>query len=394
MNIDFDALRDPDAPVPGARERAGVDARARRLRARARMNRLALSSVSVVAVVALAFGIVASRRDTGPHVIVEGPSGASTTMPTPTTTTPLATQSAPAVSASWVSPSHGWALERDGTVVETTDGGVTWARVGSLKTNLAGTRMRFDDAEHGFVFDQRRLFTTSDGGASWVHASYPVSQAFDFGVARGTVYTVGFDNSTTGFHIWSSPAAHMSWKEDPLSIQPGAGPVASFQFVFSGNVGWLLYVDRVDIASARLTSAGRWVPWETPPCASAGGSGFLAASSAADLVASCQEGVWTGPRITNGIYFSHDGGQTFTRGDAPNFGLVASPNGSTAVVPGSAGVERTTDGGATWQGVFDYGGSAVDLGFTTSTQGFIVFENGTMLMTHDAGATWQEETIP
>jgi hypothetical protein len=71
--FDFDALRDPDAPIPGSRERAGVDARARHLRARARMNRLALSSVSVVAVVALVLGIVASQRNNGPEISVQGP---------------------------------------------------------------------------------------------------------------------------------------------------------------------------------------------------------------------------------------------------------------------------------------------------------------------------------
>jgi len=85
---------------------------------------------------------------------------------------------------------------------------------------------------------------------------------------------------------------------------------------------------------------------------------------------------------------------TFARHDAPDSGLVATPTAATAIVTGTAGVQRTTDGGASWQGVFDFGGSAPDLGFTTPTQGFIVFSNGTMLMTHDAGATWQKVTLP
>lgn len=638
MNIDFDSLRDPEAPIPGTHHRAAVDARARRLRARARMNRLAVSSVSVVAVVALVSGIVASQRNNGPKVIVEGPSGTVggsianrfvpptstengiTTVPvtlpdgeattlsypqelqiaqlgfagqigvnwpvdtgdphccgrqviitydtiehaygnatpitvyrgangedvpyfhsptnsaldylvfqfgpwlvqvydvahtgdheirmtddqratwarsltgtaddngylvlhaaaplsiatgfdggfgggqgnhvelaaqyyctgpsadtsahrrfsnsdgthgvawcvgtdmhvtatgsqsfvdgadhglqvseltgptaTNTTTTEPVAPASPAVSASFVSPDHGWVLQRSGDIVETTDGGATWTRVGSLHANLAETHMRFADAQHGFVFDQRRLFATSDGGATWTHASFPVSQAFDFDVSRGTVYTVGFDDATSGFHIWSSPADHLSWTEDPLSIQPGAGPVASFQFVFSGDAGWLLYVDRVVISGARLTSTGRWGPWATPPCAGAGGGGYLAASTPNELVASCEEGVWTGPRVTHGIYFSHDGGVTFQRHDAPQSGPVATPNASIAIVAGGAGVQRTTDGGATWQGVFDAPFRARDLGFTTPTQGFVVFTNGEMLMTHDAGATWQKVTLP
>jgi hypothetical protein len=73
--FDFDALRDPVPPLPDAGRRAAVDARARSLRARSGVNRLALSSVSVVAVVALVLGVVASQHDdNGPQVIVGGPS--------------------------------------------------------------------------------------------------------------------------------------------------------------------------------------------------------------------------------------------------------------------------------------------------------------------------------
>jgi len=65
-----------------------------------------------------------------------------------------------------------------------------------------------------------------------------------------------------------------------------------------------------------------------------------------------------------------------------------------AVVVGMAGIQRTTDEGATWQADFVAGLQSIDLGFTTATQGFIILDNGEMLMTHDAGATWKEVTLP
>jgi photosystem II stability/assembly factor-like uncharacterized protein len=145
-----------------------------------------------------------------------------------------------------------------------------------------------------------------------------------------------------------------------------------------------------------MASDGRWSSW-TPPCASAGGAAFLAASSPNDLVASCEEGAYTGPRVTHAIYFSHDGGQTFTRHAAPESGLVVTPNTTTAIVAASGGgIQRTTDEGATWQLVqpFDATGGIPDYGFTTSTQGFVILGAGEMLMTHDAGATWQKVTLP
>jgi len=115
----------------------------------------------------------------------------------------------------------------------------------------------------------------------------------------------------------------------------------------------------------------------------------LAASSASDLVVTCQEHVWGGGAITPAVYFSHDGGATATRHDAPAFGPVASPNGSTAVVIGGPGLERTTDEGATWNVVFtnaaQHGPANPEVGFTTSIQGFVIFRDGTMLMTTTLG---------
>jgi photosystem II stability/assembly factor-like uncharacterized protein len=391
VNIDFDSLRDPDAPIPGDRQRAGVNQRARQLRARSRMNRLALSSVSVVAVAALAFGIVASQRDNGQKVIVEG--GPTTTTQPATTTTPVGPSAFKAFSASFVASDHGWALT-NGPVEETTDGGRTWQRVGSMGGRFHG-RIRFADATHGFAFTDSQLMATTDGGASWGVVDAPFTQVYDLAVSRGTVYVVSFESSgQPAFRIWSSPVGDaLLWTEDPLVIPPGAGPVPTVQLVFSGDRGWLVQVDRVVVNGAQMASDGTWTAW-TPPCGNAGGAAFLAASSPTDLVASCEEGTFTGPRVTHAISFSHDGGQTFTRQGAPESGLVATPNGTTAVITGRAGVERSTDSGVTWHGVFDFGGDAADLGFTTPTQGFIVFSNGTMLMTHDAGATWQEVTLP
>jgi len=395
VNIDFDSLRDPDAPVPGERERAAVDARARRLRARARMNRLALSSVSVVAVVALVFGIAASQRDNGQKLIVE-PGPTSTTQPTPTTT-PVGPSAFKAFSASFVSPEHGWTLT-NGAVEETSDGGRTWQRVGSMGGRFQG-RIRMADATHGFAFTDSQLMATTDGGASWGVVNAPFTQVYDLAVSRGIVYVVSFDSSgQPAFRIWSARVGDaLLWTEDPLVIPPGAGPVPTLQLVFSGDRGWLVQVDRVVVNGAQMASDGTWAAW-TPPCASAGGAALLAASSANDLVASCEEGVYTGPRVTHAIYFSHDGGQSFTRHAAPSSGLPLTPATDLAIVAASGELQRTADGGRSFQFVGnnlnDTQATAVDGGFTTPRQGFVIFDNGDMLMAYDAGATWQKVTLP
>jgi photosystem II stability/assembly factor-like uncharacterized protein len=154
-------------------------------------------------------------------------------------------------------------------------------------------------------------------------------------------------------------------------------------------------VNRTVIAGARLDGSNKWATW-TPPCRHEFGPAYLSASTATDLVASCDEGVWGGTfsGITPTVWFSHDGGSTFARKTAPVFGPVLSPAARTAVVVGQGAIERTTDGGATWSVVGHVpAGNTTDEGFTTSTQGFVI-TGGQMLVTRDAGATWQPATLP
>ena len=76
---------------------------------------------------------------------------------------------------------HGWLLaqrdifklklnERSSYLLNTDDGGITWQRI-SLNTsdvNARFTRMLFSDPQHGWVFGETgNIFATSDGGAHW-----------------------------------------------------------------------------------------------------------------------------------------------------------------------------------------------------------------------------------
>ena len=88
--FDFDALRDPDAPLPGGRERAGVDARARQLHVRQLRNRVTVSTTALVLVAGAVFGVVALQRKSGPQIIVGG-SGVTTSMPATSVATSTST---------------------------------------------------------------------------------------------------------------------------------------------------------------------------------------------------------------------------------------------------------------------------------------------------------------
>jgi photosystem II stability/assembly factor-like uncharacterized protein len=327
----------------------------------------------------------------------------TTTTPAATTTTAPRLHTASAVSASWVSPDHGWVLDQSGFVWATTDSGSTWKEISRASVPPDTSKhIRFADALHGFEFDAGSrqigsLLATDDGGLHWKDHPVPFSNVADLAITSGTVYVASYNTGNATVDVWTAPVGSADWKRHPTDVPIGAGPVPTTQLVFSGSHGWLLQVDRTVVGGAQLTTAGRWAPW-TPPCADAMGPAYLSASTPTDLVAACAEGLWgSPPSQAKTIYFSHDGGASFTRHAAPTFGPVLMANPQTAAVAGpGGGLQRTTDGGVSWHLVlpFDATGGIPDYGFTTSTQGFVILGGGEMLMTYDAGATWQPVTLP
>lgn len=332
------------------------------------------------------------------------PGGGLVPTSTTTTTTTPAVAPANAVSASFVSADHGWLVESNGDVVETTDAGATWHASGSLGRSGSSMKIRFADATHGFAFqtqdtNQPATLATDDGGATWTTLSTPWSgRVYDLAISHGTVYAVTFDNGN--FRIWSSPADSLSWTEDPITIPVGGGPDPSIQLVFSNGAGWLVEVDRLVVGGAQMSTSGHWSTW-TPPCSTVNGPASLAAWSATDLIASCDEGVWGSPPApAKAVYTSHDAGATFQRHDAPVFGAVTAADPNDALLATGDTIRRSVDGGQTWTTVVgsamsNPGGSQpLDLGFTSNTQGFVIFANGQMVMTYDSGATWSAVTQP
>jgi hypothetical protein len=169
------------------------------------------------------------------------------------------------------------------------------------------------------------------------------------------------------------------------------------QLVLTDGTGWMINLDRTVISGARRSGSSGWSQW-TPPCQQVEGPAELSASSSTDLVALCDEHVWGGGPIASAVEFSHDGGASFRRRAAPAYGLLASPNPSTAVIVDGRTVWRTTDEGSAWNVVGrpgEAGGdSAVEVGFTTPTQGFLVEGRGGMFMTRDGGASWMRAPLP
>lgn len=327
------------------------------------------------------------------------------------------------ISPTFTSAADGWILGSvpcaDSTctaIVRTTDGGASWTSIPAPTGMRAGpgpagsgvASLRFADPLDGWAFG-RELLSTHDGGATWrpvtLPGMTPDGEVMALEVAGGFAHAVYFAGSGASvLSIATSPVATDDWVASPTTVEIGAGPVPDPQLVLSGAAGWLIEVDRVVVAGARLVD-GAWVPWQ-PPCASVNGPATLAAASASDLVVACDEGLWSTPTGVH-VYFSSDGGLTFVqaRTKVPVFNIegVAAPAPGIAFVAGSlsgvgSAIVGSFDGGMTWSAVHVLqGAGSLGLTFVTADVGVAIATpadgSSRLLMTHDGGRTWSEVPI-
>ena len=321
------------------------------------------------------------------------------------------------MSVTFVSTEQGWVLGsapcatgRCPAIAHTLDGGKTWTTINAPATKIADgpyvdssfdavSGLRFADSRDGWAFGPE-LWATHDGGATWkkqdVLSGAPVRALAS---ARGTVHVEVYDmTGEQTFRFASAPVGGDQWTMGELRIPIGAGPVPALQLVLSGEAGWVLENDRTVVAGARLVS-GTWRGWD-PPCLDVVGPAYIAASSAENIVATCDVGSWSTPEGGH-LYISHDGGATFQKiGPRLPFQIdqnVATPNTKTIVAGGSdtheTVLEASFDGGRTWA-IVDRAGvvGLTDLGFTSPLQGVVIAtaEGGAshLLMTRDGGHTW------
>jgi photosystem II stability/assembly factor-like uncharacterized protein len=320
------------------------------------------------------------------------------------------------LSTSWISEQVGWALGavpctggRCLSLAQTGDGGATWVPrqapsvpPASATDALAAQKVRFANLNDGWVFGPG-LWATHDGGIHWARVTLPGASGAEVSsleAASGQVHAALLDGPK--LRIESSPVGADAWQPSPLELSVGAGPVPSAQLVLQGNTGWLVEVNRVVVGGARL-QGGRWTAWD-PPCLDGGGPAVLASSNPSEVVAVCNEGLWTGPEVAIRAYESADGGSTFRRlpstlprGSDRDAGR---PGPRSIAVAGATDAGRPTivatfDDGATWRNVWRGNARRVlrELGFTTAWQGVAVETSsdglgGRILMTHDGGRTW------
>lgn len=368
------------------------------------------------------------------------PATSAATSSAPAVSSPAAPTSAPAVSSSvaattapavslagfrpasvtFVSATQGFVLGSQtcatgtcATLASTVNGGSTWTYAAAVPAAITGSnpavsKVRFATSHDGWAFGPQ-LWSTHDGGRTWVQQTTP-GPVYDVEASGGTAYLLEASCGTApcvqGDRLLKTPVSSDTWTSiSGPKLADGVGSLAPH-----GTTVWVV-VNGGSAGTFDMIVGGTSWHRLANPCAAAGADLALAGVapvSSTQLFELCAGDPGAGSE-TKVVLFSSDGGAHATATSAaPARGGIASgiaaANTAVVAVPAASGasyVYRSADGGHTWGTPLRQGDGGVgyfDVGFTTATQGVAVYGNpaqgnSSLLMTHDAGATWKPVTF-
>ncbi len=308
-------------------------------------------------------------------------------------------------------------------LVRTTDGGATWvgltapaagyeAHGASPASGLpAVDEVRFADPLDGWVFGPA-LFATHDGARTWQQvktAGSVVSLETSGGYVDAVISPCPVETECAGpLRLEQAPATGGGFATVRTGPSVMSSGISALDLTLHAPVGFALLGSGALFATENLADPSGWNAF-AGPCASAGLSlASMVAPNATTLYSLCS-GNGAAGSSTKSVVVTVNGkstvaGSTPLGGDAEALAATASGTLMVSAASGASFLYRSSDGGHTWSTVetYDDGGEGFnDLGFTTSTQGVVVHglpgppaQEGTqLLMTHDAGASWQAVPI-
>jgi hypothetical protein len=294
-------------------------------------------------------------------------------------------------------------------LASTSNGGSSWSYAGAVPVAITGpnpavSKVRFATKNDGWVFGPQ-LWSTHNGGQTWTEQTTP-GPVSDVEASGGVAYALeascGTPPCIQGDHLLQTPVSTDGWTAiSGPKLGDGPGSLAPH-----GNTVWVV-VNGGGTSTFDMVVGGTSWHRLANPCPAVGTDLALVGVAPVSMTALfelCAGDPGAGSE-TKVVLFSSDGGAHATATSAaPARGGLASgiAAASTAVVavPAASGasyVYRSADGGHTWGTPLNQGDGGVgyfDVGFTTATQGVAVYGNpaqgkSSLLMTHDAGATWK-----
>jgi photosystem II stability/assembly factor-like uncharacterized protein len=272
---------------------------------------------------------------------------------------------------------HGWAIGNAGAIWATTDGGQTWAAQTST-TSADLKDVSFADAQHGLAVGSDRVVSTTDGGTTWVERLAPRNpRRVAMPSATGSAWIVDEDG-----WLWSTPNL-------------GATFISAMDFAQLNYEG-LNAIDFSGAAHGVAVGQGAEIVKTAD-----GGAHWQFVLYAADnvemtSVAAASSGAWWIVRADGKIMHTADGGATIVKQKDPVSSMpvaIAATDTRHAWAACTDGeISTTTDGGTTWAD-HDAGVTAdlVAISMADAQHGWAVGPGGTIVATAN-GLDWAPQT--
>jgi hypothetical protein len=300
------------------------------------------------------------------------------------------------------------------SILRTLDRGASWrglpAPVVPLESRQASGAgptvwgIRFANPSDGFVFGNG-LWATTDGGEHWALVASPGGSIVSLEITDGqvlaltTVCTPPTACPQKGI-LLRRPLAGGAWQTVAHVTDPGAiGTQAQVAAVLDGS------------SVIVTTNGGSSTASHAVPCNQEGidVAASLAVTGPSGLALLCAGDAGMGS-VTKTVYVSDDLGAHWTKAGSPARGGdpegISAGSASQFVAAAASGASMlyySADGGAQWTTAYDEGDGGLgfsDLGFTTATDGVVVYgpvlsdnnaegRPGRLLLTSNGGASWQ-----
>jgi photosystem II stability/assembly factor-like uncharacterized protein len=299
--------------------------------------------------------------------------------------------------AQFLTPQLGWIRADDGSLIKTSDGGVTWQRQRVVSGGLI-TGLAFADANRGWaVGPQGQVWRTTDGGAVWNQAAFlpPGTQPNAIQALGGGKLRVPYQSSVDNEAAVSLDGG-LTWAAVPAQAD-------SVSAITAGGILWRMVGNQLTRSTdLGLTQSNVGELPANCPAPSARTRADLLTDGETGLILRTWENVLYDFRgsFTGSLVFCHstDSGKTWTR--AAGNGLPVSAFGS-RLVPGpsiwlvdgalwlvsSQVLYRSVDSGSNWEVVpLPASGGAL---LAPVGQAAAMLSNGALTL--DAGKTWSSD---
>ncbi len=241
----------------------------------------------------------------------------------------------------FVDANTGWAVGASGTILKTTDGGVTWtAQTSGVSTNIQDVKFSGASSSTGIAVGSSGLILRTTDAVTWQSMNNAGDTNSLFGlswsVSTGVVWAVGQSGT-----VRKSIDSGSGWSDaNPNGDIPAAQNLRSIFFVNSTT------------------------------------------------------GIVVGDGGT--LYRTVNGGNSWVNistGATQNLKDVFFVDSSTGFIVGDSGITRkTTDAGITWTAHGSTSTNFTSLHYVSATTGWVVGQNGIIIKSTDSGLTYQQET--